>query len=375
MKTVKRDSNLELMRIVSMIFIVLYHIILHGNFIDQSEGTSRFLLLLIESFILVHVNSYILLTGYFQSKIKFKMSKLISINNAGWFYRVLFLIIFSILGIVKFTHVDIFTNLMPFDYNNYWFLNSYLLLYLISPLLNKVIDTSSRRQLKGITIGCFIIVSIISTITLDTTVDTMNGRSIATFIMLYFIGAYLRQYPPETWNAFSKWTREKRQLIYIWLYIFIAILSFSCMIIADYLSPLGSLIDHFALIIKKLHVSYASPINVLEAIFYFLFFRTLIIKNNFINKLATACFGVYLISENYYVRLKIYKMLGITTIPVTRKVIILSIVAAILIFMVCSMIELLRKWIFKVIYNTELAQKNRKVCKDYLEKIGFSISW
>ena len=375
MNAIKRESNLELMRIVSMIFIVLYHIIIHCKFLERAEGASSFFLLLIESLILVHVNSYILLSGYFQCKSKFKMSKVLSLNNADWFYRIIYLILFSALGIVEADHISIFLGIMPFDYNNYWFINNYLLLYLMSPLLNRIITTCNRKQFKNIIIASFIIISVISTITMDCTVDAFSGRSIETFVLLYLIGAYIRLYPPEMWQKLKNWTREKCQLIYFLGYIFMALLSFMAVLLHQDMSPLGELMRFLGNIINNFHITFASPIIIIETVFYFLFFRTLTIKSKLINKISPACLGVYLISENYYVRTKLYDLLGITKIIVTRKVIILSILAAVCIFILCSMIELLRKWLFKKIYNTKLAKKNREFYRSYLEKLGFDISW
>ncbi len=37
--------------------------------------------------------------GYFRCDKKFKINRLISMNNSGWFYKVLFLIIFLLIGI------------------------------------------------------------------------------------------------------------------------------------------------------------------------------------------------------------------------------------------------------------------------------------
>lgn len=64
-KVKMRNSNFELMRIVSMFFIVIYHIIIHGKILENSHGTTHFLLYIILAICIVHVNSFILVTGYF----------------------------------------------------------------------------------------------------------------------------------------------------------------------------------------------------------------------------------------------------------------------------------------------------------------------
>ena len=80
----ERNSSYELMRIVSMFLIVLYHVILHGKMIENCENAGlKILLELIKFFTLVHVNSFILVTGYFQINSKFNQKKLWSLIGSN----------------------------------------------------------------------------------------------------------------------------------------------------------------------------------------------------------------------------------------------------------------------------------------------------
>lgn len=83
----ERNSNFELMRIISILLIILYHIIFHGNVIQLcTTQTLKFVFKIIEVATLVHVSSFVLLTGYYQSTSQFKQAKLWKITNASWFY-------------------------------------------------------------------------------------------------------------------------------------------------------------------------------------------------------------------------------------------------------------------------------------------------
>ena len=62
MKKGVRQSNFELMRIVSMLFIIIWHIIVHGGIINCT-GTLKLVIDFIYLFTVVHVNSFVLLTG------------------------------------------------------------------------------------------------------------------------------------------------------------------------------------------------------------------------------------------------------------------------------------------------------------------------
>ena len=59
----ERVSNFELMRIISMLLIVIYHVLIHGSFIEKSSGGSMYIFMFIHSLVIIAVNSFILITG------------------------------------------------------------------------------------------------------------------------------------------------------------------------------------------------------------------------------------------------------------------------------------------------------------------------
>ena len=119
-----RNSNFELMRIVSMFLIVLWHVIMHGNLlINCANPAIKIILEIIMFCIIVHVNSFVMLSGYFQSKSKFKLSKLIKIILQVIFYSIVILIVGSQLGwIQNYTIVTFINNTLLSALNNYWFI-------------------------------------------------------------------------------------------------------------------------------------------------------------------------------------------------------------------------------------------------------------
>ncbi len=63
---VKRQSNFELLRIISMLFIVIYHLIFHGNIIKNCSNQGvAIIFTIIELITIVHVNSFILSLAIF----------------------------------------------------------------------------------------------------------------------------------------------------------------------------------------------------------------------------------------------------------------------------------------------------------------------
>ena len=69
-----RNSNFELMRIISMIFVVMWHLILHSN-LYNSTGATKFFLEFLILLGVVHINSFVIITGYFQCEQNFSWKK------------------------------------------------------------------------------------------------------------------------------------------------------------------------------------------------------------------------------------------------------------------------------------------------------------
>lgn len=378
----ERNSNIELMRIVSMIFIIIYHINMHAGF-ETPTGFIKILMSILVCLIVVHVNSYVLVTGYFQSKSSMKLGKVIKLNNSVWFYKVLYLVIFLIL--IKCTNIPIYSEispvdtlktLMPFDYGIYWFVDCYLVLYIISPLLNIIVKNTNKRQNFMILVALFVLISCIGTFGKDEIIYTRNGHSLISFIFLYFIGAYLAKYPIEKEKLLKNTNNTQRRLLYLFLYLFFAMLTFLFKEVANTFLVGGTLSHEIGTILSNQYLNYTSPSILFSSIFYVLFFTTLNIKSKKINSISKYIFGVYLVHENKLLFENMYKWIGFDKIQYTSfKLIMIILLLAIVILIVSLFIEFLRQLLFKFIYNRKISIKFRKKYQDYVEKLGLKINW
>ena len=68
----KRESNFELLRVICMLMIITGHTFSWGGILNASNPNIASMIYVVYAIILVEVNCFILLTGYFQSKSKFK---------------------------------------------------------------------------------------------------------------------------------------------------------------------------------------------------------------------------------------------------------------------------------------------------------------
>ena len=183
-----RNSNFELMRIVSMIFIILGHIIMQGNMITNCTNQSiKLILRFLEYIVLVHVNSFVILSGYFQSKSNFRLSKFLALLLQVIFYSTLILIVGEKIGLVtNLTIVDYVESLSLSSVDGYWFMKAYIVVYLLSDIINKFINSLDRKSYKQTLIVLFIIFSISSYLTGDKFFEN-NGYNFYNFIFIFFI--------------------------------------------------------------------------------------------------------------------------------------------------------------------------------------------
>ena len=368
----ERNSSYELMRIVSMFLIVLYHIILHGKVLEncQNEGL-KIIFEFIEFVTLVHVNSFILVTGYYQVESNFKQSKIWSLLNANWFYRVLIVILLLTFNIVSIDKVSLIKETFPINLNEYWFFKNYLLLYCLTPFINKGIEKLNKSTYQKMIIVSFIIFSIVPSVTGGSYFDN-SGFTLYQFVFLYMVGAYLKKYPLSKSYIFKVMSKNMYKLILIFI-LFTCV--FSNYILYKYsmsVSSVNTVLGEISSYVSRASTLYNNPFVIIQSICFFEYFGTLTIKNRYINKLASLVFGIYLIHDNNFSRGLIYVYLKINNGPIySYKFIFYVFFIAVLIYAICAVIEYIRQKLFKKIYNFKLSKMIREKYYEFIKNVKF----
>ena len=367
--TNERKSNFELMRIISMFFIVMYHLIYHGQILEHTTSKSLELIIkFIELTIIIHVNSYVLITGYFQSQSTFKQSKVWKIINQSLFYRIIIIIIMLLIG-TSIDKVTIYKELFPIDRLEYWFIKVYLLLYLISPFINKLIKNLTKKEIQRLLVVLFIIVSIIPMITQNETF-TNNGYNIESFIFMYLIGAYLKKYKLQDSYLFKKLSKKLYKIVLIVIFFSMIMLNFTFFYFFKHIDGTNSLLTYFAHDYYNLSLYYNNPFIIIQSVCYYCFFESLDFKSKIVNNLSKLTLGVYMIHDNNFIRPYISKIPGISVSKIYSYSFISYLFSvAITLYLVCSLIEYLRQVIFKFIYNLKLSEKFRNRYYSFLKNI------
>lgn len=365
-----RQSNFELMRILSMLFIIMSHILIHGKVLDHTNGVLHLFFTLIMSFILVHVNSFVLLSGYFNYNKVFSWKKFFKSFNQAWFYQIIIVLIAYLTGLEFFSKSELLNNLSPF-FNAYWYVFCYLCLYLLSPFLNRLILNLNQKEHKKLIILLIFLFSFIPFITNQESI-TNSGLTLINFIMLYFIGSYLKKYPISKNFHFKNYSKNKLQIILLTGYIIFSLLHFTIYQLGlGTLNFNNSLLEKIGSIFQTSFFTYSAPFVICMSVCYFLWFETLNIKNKAINFIASLVFGVYLIHDNRVIRSHLYYWLDINNDKLITSYYIIPkiLVGIIIIFVSCIIMEFIRKKIFKFIKSRKIYIKYRNKVISYIKNI------
>lgn len=124
-----RESNIELLRIILMIFIIMHHIISSVIAPDFSRKGFACIDIILHTVVII----FVLISGYFGIKLRIKT--LVSLVLQVVFYS----LILTLLGVYVFKigyTIDIIKSLLPLSGNFYWFMTVYIELFVLSPFIN-----------------------------------------------------------------------------------------------------------------------------------------------------------------------------------------------------------------------------------------------
>lgn len=364
MENEKRNSGIELLRIVSMFMILVLHYCSKGGFISEQVFKSQLseVSWFVRAFSIVAVNCFVLITGYFSVKSKCSYKKVLKIWGQTFFYSVTAFIIFKFCLNTNLNLKESLTYFFPIMLKTYWFISIYIILYLLAPYLNACLNTIDKKTFKRLLIILLIITCLSSILSgFYTTIDESNGYGILWFVALYCIAGYIRLYGKEKYNKLSCLLK----------YIFISLIIYFSRIILWKICEKGILSSSTSC---DIFYRYNSITVALSSIYLFLFFKNINIKilKNIVLKVAPLTLAVYIIHETPLVRNILYTNILHTNLVNNIKKFILALpIACFAIFIVCCGIETVRIRIFKIlsyINNKYLIQVKERIIKVFNKK-------
>ena len=136
MKGKARQANIELLRIIAMLMVVVLHYLSKGQaIVSMTENTDAWNLSLwfLEAMCIVTINLYVLISGYFFVEANWKFSRLITLWLQVMFYSIGVPAVCFALGIGEVRQwglYDWINVLFPIQMEHYWFMTAYVVLYL-----------------------------------------------------------------------------------------------------------------------------------------------------------------------------------------------------------------------------------------------------
>ncbi len=358
----QRNFGLDILRNLSVFLIVLYHFLHHGVFLENAIGANWYIENILHCIFLVAVNVFVLISGYFLSfsEKPFKLKKFLNLLFQASFYSTIIYLFFCCVGYEQFTLFGLYQNVFTFLTNRYWFLTTYLIMYLASPFLNMIVKNISKKQFAFLLCGILFLCLLTGNFGMSGTLYLSNGFSVFWFVLLYLIAGGIRKF-----DLFK---------IKNWILIvtyFVALIFLICQKIFPEFAQ-SDVVKY----IFNIRITYDSFFVLICSVALFTLFsrigQTTNKKlSNFIKVLASTGFGVYLLHDNNLVRSKIYGdwfavQRFYTNQFATLHIIIFSIVT----YIFCVFIDLLRQQLDKLCRKIITTIKRKRANKKKLDLLS-----
>lgn len=314
-----RNSNIEMLRIISMAMILMLHFIgatfglpthaqmLGGDPVAVAKAVT-------EAAAIVGVNCFVLISGYYGIRATWR-------GAFGYIFMCEFaaLFVYAVRCIDRGGLADGFgQTLMVLSDTNLWFVPAYFVLYLLSPILNSGFASLHGRRLH-LMLGIMAFINIYLGWYHGGSINHA-GYNIMHLIFIYFIGHYISR------NASI--TKRLTPAIYFLIY--------------------GIMVCVTAL---SLNYAYNSPSVLLSSAALFLAFATMRPRHSsIVNWIASSVFMVYLLHKSPYCWLKLN--LALRTFEATHSRVEFLLWAAalfVLIFAASILVDQARKYVYTLV--------------------------
>lgn len=343
-----RMANLELLRCVAMMMVVVLHFLGKGELLPDltaagMDGTGR-LAWLLESFCIVAVNVYMLISGYFLCASSFKISRLVKLYLQLWVYSAGIGILAAVTGILPAAECDthyFLSLLFPVSMGHYWFMTAYLYLYLLLPLVGMAVKQMTKAQLRmttGLLLLAFCLIKSVLPMRLE--MDGM-GYDFIWYLCVFLTAAYIRRFG-------IVFLEKKGRGAALYMAACLLIFGGTCVLQEVYLRT-GS----FGLILKVL-LEYNHLLPLLASVGLFGMFLRLQVPERparLVVYIAPYTLGVYLLHENLGVRYAWQSWLGAGEAVSVGSLIVRTLLAVICVFLAGILVDWIRAGVFALVHR------------------------
>lgn len=330
--TKKRDSNIELYRIITMFFIVAHHYVVNsgltlegGPVISDPFSWRSIFLVLFGAWGKIGINCFVLITGYFMVNSNITAKKFAKLLGEVLFYNVIISSIFWITGYEPLTIKSLISSLVPITSVEQNFTATYLIFFLTIPFLNILIRNMNEKQHIRLLLVCsftYILFGFVHRVTMN---------YVSWYMVLYLISSYIRLYPKKLFNS-TKLTGGVSALCIIASAASVVFGAWTCAKFDK------NLIFYFV-------TDSNTPLAVATGVSTFLFFKNIKLGySKIINTISASTFGVLMIHANSDAMRKwLWQDLLDNVGMYSSKYMPLHAIGSVLaIFIICTLIDILR---------------------------------
>ena len=308
-----------------MVLILVHHFICHGALTSEKMiGGGDITFSFIDSYSIIGVNLFLLISGYFGIKLSFR--SFFYLVFICFFYKLVHLSADTfLLGISHPVYEWLMKPIFVVSHSGGWFVQVYFMLMFVSPMLNKALENMSQKEW----LLSLVLLSVI-VFYLGWCLHRYNdgaGYTLLNFIFVYFLGATIKRF-----NLPSRVPTWGLPL----MFLVSSLITFMIYLVSKQISlPVAAM-------------AYNSPFVILSACSFFCLFSKLKIQSSVINKIALSVLPVYLLTDggnlskvlyNWAVGVSLDFSMGITLL--------IYLVVAMFLILVVSIIDQLRLFGYK----------------------------
>ena len=300
----KRNYGLDILKILSMFFILVLHINLRGGLIKTVPNGSieYFVVLITEVVALCAVNIYGIISGYLSfSKYeknpsnKYNFKRLIYLWLQVVSYSLATSLLLFFLGKIDLDKKSILMIFLPVANRYLWYFTAYFLLFFFIPIINHFVNDNDNRTIIAVLIPILLFFSFYQSLTARYIGDfalLYDGYSVWWLMILFYIGAVLKKTKIGSNISSAK-------------LIISLIIIYSVSLLWKFYIPQLSIYHPDFVYFENFLYEYTSPSMLLVAIIYILLLTRVNIKGKFLKKvlptLSTATFGVYVMHMHPFI--------------------------------------------------------------------------
>ncbi len=361
----QRNVGIDILRIVSMFFIIIIHILMQGGtlsaYLNKGLQGSYYFLNTVYVIAYCGVNCFALVSGYVGWQNTFKIEKIIKLWANVIFWSVGVSLILFVFNKEFFSVKEAVSMFLPLIRGRYWFFNAYFVVFIFSPLLNHFIKTLPKKTFQYFLLAVVFVFCVIPFLALGNDVlRIQSGNEFTWLMVMYLVGGYFSKYP----------VMIKKPYKCIIAFLGFALLNFAYKYLIELVTTKIFGVPSYG----DLFLSHTSPVVVGEAVCLLLCFSNLKVKNKTLIKtvafVTPSIFSVYIIHVHPIIFWNILKdtFTWLTEYNVLVSfVLVMAISFAILIG--CIGLDYVRIFIFKLLKIDSLCSNLGKNITQFIKKV------